>query len=71
MEYTEKDKATLEEPGFKFYKYGDRWCGLITANLEIEPITILPRTDECMSSGTYTTLEFDHKTIRAIAYAHS
>lgn len=40
-------------------------------NLDIEPITILPRTDECMSSGTYTTLEFDHKTIRAIAYAHS
>ena len=53
------------------YGTGDRWCGLITANLEIEPITILPRTDECMSSGTYTTLEFDHKTIRAIAYAHS
>jgi hypothetical protein len=33
------------------YGTGDRWCGLITANLEIEPITILPRTVKNKSSN--------------------
>ena len=38
--YTEKDKAALEELGFKFEKYGDRWCVKWGVNPEIEISTL-------------------------------
>ena len=38
--YTEKDKMVLEELGFKFYKYGDRWVIEWGVNPEIEISTL-------------------------------
>ena len=38
--YTEKDKVALEELGFKFEKYGDRWCVKWGVNPEIEISTL-------------------------------
>ena len=38
--YTEKDKAALEELGFKFYKYDDRWIIEWGVNPEIEISTL-------------------------------